>query len=160
MKDALRNTLLSVDFRLLAWPLPAPWPSGSPRPSSGGTSLSRRFLPWAAASSRCQCGTGMSLDKCSLGRVWEDSLDSAQLCCPRCELIRFRKVVAEPFTIQTIKVPNHNRVPTLAPLANQIDMLGHPGARPRVGTRAFTPRTVARLACPLGNAKDALDTIA
>ena len=49
------------------------------------------------------------------------------------------------------------RVPTLA---NQIDMLGHPGARPRVGTRAFTPRTVARLACPLGNAKDALDTIA
>jgi hypothetical protein len=59
VKDALRNTLLSVDFRLLAWPLPAPWPSGSPRPSSGGTSLSRRFLPWAAASSRCQCGTGM-----------------------------------------------------------------------------------------------------
>jgi hypothetical protein len=58
VKDALRNTLLSVDFRLLAWPLPAPWPSGSPRPSSGGTSLSRRFLPWAAASSRCQCGTG------------------------------------------------------------------------------------------------------
>jgi hypothetical protein len=59
VKDALRNTLLSVDLRLLAWPLPAPWPSGSPRPSSGGTSLSRRFLPWAAASSRCQCGTGM-----------------------------------------------------------------------------------------------------
>ena len=30
------------------------------------------------------------------------------------------KVVAEPCTIQTIKVPNHNRVPTLAPLANQM----------------------------------------
>ena len=77
----------------------------------------------------------------------------------RRELIRFGKVVAEPCTFQTIKVPNHNRVPTLAPLASQIDMAyGHPGAR--AGTRAFTPRTVARLACPLGNAKDALDTIA
>ena len=72
---------------------------------------------------------------------------------------RFGKVVAEPCTIP-IKVPNHNRVPTLAPLASQIDM----GTRGR-GLQGWDPRvhathTVARLACPLGNAKDALDTIA
>ena len=48
----------------------------------------------------------------------------------------FVKVVAEPCTFQTIKV-NHNRVPTLAPLANQIDM----GTRGRGLGPAFTPRT-------------------
>ena len=46
-------------------------------------------------------------------------------------------MVAEPCTIQTIKVPNHNRVPTLAPLASQIDM----GTLGRGLGPAFTPRT-------------------
>ena len=72
----------------------------------------------------------------------------------------FVKVVAEPCTFQTIKVPNHNRVPTLAPLANQIDM----GTRGRGlwDPRSRVDATHGRpsLACPLGNAKDALDTIA
>ena len=67
------------------------------------------------------------------------------------------KVVAEPCTIQTIKVPNHNRVPTrwLRWLTKLIWAPGGEGWDPR-----STPRTVARLACPLGNAKDALGTIA
>ena len=73
-------------------------------------------------------------------------------------VIRFGKVVAEPCTIQTIKVPNHYRVPTLAPLACQIDIMrmgtGGKGSGPAVHA------TRARLACPLGNAKEALDTIA
>ena len=41
-------------------------------------------------------------------------------------------MVAEPCTIQTIKVPNHYRVPTLAPLAIQIYMgTGGEGWDPR-----------------------------
>ena len=73
--------------------------------------------------------------------------------------IRFGKVVAEPCTIQTIKVPNHYRVPTLAPLACQIDIMpyGHRGPK---GSGPAVHATRARLACPLGNAKEALDTIA
>ena len=70
-------------------------------------------------------------------------------------------MVAEPCTIQTIKVPNHNRVPTLAPtseLASQIDTcMWAPGGE---GWDPRSHHARARLACPLGNAKDALDTIA
>ena len=72
--------------------------------------------------------------------------------------IRFGKVVAEPCTIQTIKVPNHNRVPTLVfrwLTKSNLDM-----GTPTRGQGANWHAPDSRLACPLGNAKDALDTIA
>ena len=74
------------------------------------------------------------LDLITIARLWTQSRYNRQVLYvlerkPRVvcgemflPVIRFGKVVAEPCTIQTIKVPNHYRVPTLAPLASQIYM--------------------------------------